>query len=376
MTNLKQTLLLYIQSSPYCYEHKDWEAMSEEELLNYLDAGVDDCETRRDGHTYKMVKIDSYDDALKYVDYASDWCIVESSGAFDEHTKGGNQFYFFERDDMRRYHRKTFGDGYPYDNYGLSLIALCVDKRGNIVSITSRWNYEENYDHYFDRQGLEEVINARLDDILPKREIGISTILHISDTHGRHRELTNLSYADVIVHSGDFTRNGSEEEAYDFMNWLCDLPHPHKIFIAGNHDDCMYGCESIEGLPEEVHYLHNRSVVIGGLKFHGISLFNDDICDGTMRRNISRIPLDTDILVTHQPSYSICDLADYGKGLEHRGDHELKAKVETMQLMYHLFGHEHDAYGTAKHHDTVFSNAALADINYNLVNKPKLFELK
>ena len=29
-------------------------------------------------------------------------------------------------------------------------------------------------------------------------------ILHISDTHGRHEELTNLPNADIVVHSGDF----------------------------------------------------------------------------------------------------------------------------------------------------------------------------
>ena len=35
--------------------------------------------------------------------------------------------------------------------------------------------------------------------------------------------------------------NGSEQEAIDFMNWFCDLPYPHKIFICGNHDACLYG---------------------------------------------------------------------------------------------------------------------------------------
>ena len=70
-------------------------------------------------------------------------------------------------------------------------------------------------------------------------------ILHISDTHGKHHELPLLPDADIIVHSGDFTFAGSEAEAYDFINWFCDLPYQHKIFIAGNHDMCMYGAESI-----------------------------------------------------------------------------------------------------------------------------------
>ena len=35
-------------------------------------------------------------------------------------------------------------------------------------------------------------------------------IIHISDTHNMHRQLTNLPEGDVIVHSGDFTMMGTE----------------------------------------------------------------------------------------------------------------------------------------------------------------------
>ena len=38
-------------------------------------------------------------------------------------------------------------------------------------------------------------------------------ILHLSDTHGCHRRLRDLPEADVVIHSGDFTMNGSEAEA-------------------------------------------------------------------------------------------------------------------------------------------------------------------
>ena len=55
------------------------------------------------------------------------------------------------------------------------------------------------------------------------------TILHISDTHGLHNQLTDLPAADVIVHSGDFTLSGSEKEAIEFMQWFSDLPYKHKV---------------------------------------------------------------------------------------------------------------------------------------------------
>lgn len=49
-------------------------------------------------------------------------------------------------------------------------------------------------------------------------------ILHLSDTRGCHHRLKDLPEADVVVHSGDFTMTGTEQEAIDFLNWFCDLP--------------------------------------------------------------------------------------------------------------------------------------------------------
>jgi Icc-related predicted phosphoesterase len=88
-----------------------------------------------------------------------------------------------------------------------------------------------------------------------------------------------------------------------------------------------------------------------------------------------QIPDDIDILITHQPPYSICDLADYGNGLEHRGNRELATRIDQLHLKYHLFGHEHDTNGVVKQNGTVFSNAAVLDNEYNLIRKPRLFSL-
>ena len=38
-------------------------------------------------------------------------------------------------------------------------------------------------------------------------------ILLLSDTHGKHRELTDMPPADILVHSGDFTLSGGDMEA-------------------------------------------------------------------------------------------------------------------------------------------------------------------
>lgn len=200
-------------------------------------------------------------------------------------------------------------------------------------------------------------------------------ILHLSDTHGQHKNLKSLPEADVIVHSGDFTFAGSEEEAYDFMNWFCNLPYKHKIFIAGNHDMCMYGADHIDGLSRNVHYLYNNSVVIDGIKFYGIPMFMEDCMDGNLDVFINNIPDDTDVLITHMPPKGTCDLADYGKGPEHRGNATLAELLKKLHPTCHLFGHEHDAYGKTMKENVVYSNACVVDSRYNLINNPILINL-
>nr|MBD5376315.1 serine/threonine protein phosphatase [Bacteroides sp.] len=190
-------------------------------------------------------------------------------------------------------------------------------------------------------------------------------ILHLSDTHGCHRRLGDLPEADVVVHSGDFTMNGSEAEAIDFMNWLCDLPYAHKIFICGNHDECLYGA-NIDGLDSEVHYLCNSGVEIDGVKFYGVPMFMGDCITDRQSRNYGRIPGDTDVLITHSPAYGILDFDDginYGSG-------ELLARLSALNLKAHLFGHIHAQHGVMEHNGILFSNGAIINADYTNLNSP------
>jgi predicted phosphodiesterase len=60
-------------------------------------------------------------------------------------------------------------------------------------------------------------------------------ITFISDTHGLHDEL-KLKAGTLLIHAGDITEYGTEEEVADFLHWFSKLPFTYKIFIAGNHD--------------------------------------------------------------------------------------------------------------------------------------------
>ncbi|MCD7926944.1 MAG: metallophosphatase domain-containing protein [Bacteroides sp.] len=196
-------------------------------------------------------------------------------------------------------------------------------------------------------------------------------LLHFSDTHSQHCALKPLPDADIVVHSGDFTFAGSEQEAIDFMDWFCNLPHRHKIFIAGNHDVCLLNAQ-VEGLPDNVHFLNNSSITIDGLKIHGTPMFIEYDLSGEDRKCINAIPDDADIVVTHQPPINILDFSDN----IHYGSQLLREKIMKVKPLYHLYGHVHGNYGVIKESDTIFSNAAVLDEEYRLINAPRLFEIK
>ncbi len=192
-------------------------------------------------------------------------------------------------------------------------------------------------------------------------------ILHLSDTHGCHRRLRDLPEADIIVHSGDFCMAGTEDEAIDFMNWFCDLPYTHKIFIAGNHDDCLYGSQ-IEGLDKNTHYLCNSCIEIDGVKFYGVALFMQDCINHQQNANYSKIPTDTDILITHVPPFGILDIDDG----ENYGSEELLTKISSLNLKAHLFGHIHSQFGSENINGTLFSNGSIVDSNYTSPRTPRI----
>ena len=195
-------------------------------------------------------------------------------------------------------------------------------------------------------------------------------IFYISDTHGWHRRMQNLPNTDIIVHSGDFTITGSEEEAIAFLNWFCDLPYKHKIFICGNHDECLYGAD-INGLDDNVHYLCNSGVTIEGIRFYGVPMFLEECVTERQSLYYKRIPTDTNVLISHTPPFGILDFEDN----INYGSEELLDIVNTINPQLHLFGHIHRHNGIIKVGKTTFSNAAIMNQDYTAITKGNLLSL-
>lgn len=199
----------------------------------------------------------------------------------------------------------------------------------------------------------------------------INEILCLSDTHGRHRLLRELPDADMVVHCGDFTEIGTEDEALDFLEWFCDLPYRHKIFTLGNHDECLFGAD-IEGLDSNVHFLCNTGIEIEGVKFYAVPFFIEGFGDSPA----DKIPHGTDMVIMHQPPYGILDkTCESGYGEVLMGSESLMSRIAQVKPGLCVFGHVHQRYGISEQDGTVFVNASILKEDGGL-NMPILLDMK
>ena len=107
---------------------------------------------------YKIVNIDSFDEASKYGEY-TDWCVTHYDDMYDSYTHNGlGRFYFCLKDGFENVPREK-GEGCPLDEYGLSMIAVSVDEDGSCNTITCRWNHDNGGgDNIMTPQELSEII--------------------------------------------------------------------------------------------------------------------------------------------------------------------------------------------------------------------------
>ena len=204
-------------------------------------------------------------------------------------------------------------------------------------------------------------------------------IVLIADTHNRHRELT-LPDGDVLVHAGDMTTGGTLEEVEEFNSYLGELPHRHKIVIAGNHDFCFeLEPEPAVALLSNATYLQDEATTVEGIVFFGSPWqprffnFAFNLTRGPeIREKWDLIPEDVDILVTHGPPRGFGDQTVYA---EEVGCRDLLAAVERVKPHVHVFGHIHEGAGIYSNGRTKFINASCCDRAFEPVNPPIVLEV-
>ena len=222
-------------------------------------------------------------------------------------------------------------------------------------------------------------------------------IVCISDLHGHYPKLEG---GDLLIVAGDLTARDTLREHDDFVEWVDNQKYKKKIFIAGNHDNCLIGSQNCPDWPFEppVTYLCDSETEFEGLKIWGspwtksfkgmnprYKAFTLD-SEQELEEKWKMIPEDTDILITHSPPYGIfdevtrdvCIEGHQCDKVEHVGSHSLLYYSQMHQPKLHVFGHIHESYGMQRPNlgfidldgYPIYVNASHVNVRYQPVNKP------
>ena len=97
------------------------------------------------GSNYKIVPINSFEEAQQYYKYTnpkSRWCLTYTYNMYDSYTRDGiNQIYFCLMDGFESI-KPIVGENAPLDEYGLSMLSIIVNEKGELAYCTTRWNHD------------------------------------------------------------------------------------------------------------------------------------------------------------------------------------------------------------------------------------------
>ena len=185
---------------------------------------------------------------------------------------------------------------------------------------------------------------SRLSRITRHRPETTLKVICLSDTHNNKPKVPD---GDLLIHAGDLSQSGSLEEVQEAIDWLQSLSHAHKVVVAGNHDLVLDSDGRSRIRWGKITYLQDQSQRINFANGRALTIFGSPWTSlpGTWAFQYPRaydkwtgkVPLETDILVTHVPPKFHLDA-----GL---GDENLLREMTRIKPQMHIFGHIHVGRG-------------------------------
>ena len=128
---------------------------------------------------YEVVLIPDYKASSEYHRY-NEWCLTSMPKMFDTYTQNGvNSLYFLLKRGFESVPREQ-GEGHPFDEYGISMIAVTIEPEGYLHTCTVRWNHDIpsgfDADHIMDAEKLSGIVGFNVFDKCKPSEKGIKLL--------------------------------------------------------------------------------------------------------------------------------------------------------------------------------------------------------
>ncbi len=183
--------------------------------------------------SYSIVKINNFKEASEYGMYTS-WCVTHSKEAFNSYTSNGIcVFYFCLKDGFESIPEKI-GENCPLDEYGLSMIAVCVDENGKCNSITCRWNDKNGGNgNIMSTEELSRLLGVNFYEVFKPSTL-FKEKLEKALSLAKKGDLSGFDYI------GDFDKNGLAivelNDKFNFVDTNCKLVSQKWFNDIGNFD--------------------------------------------------------------------------------------------------------------------------------------------
>ena len=141
---------------------------------------------------YTIIHIPDFEKAKVFAPYC-DWCICQSGFDYDTYTLNGETFYFCLKEGFEKTAKRA-GNNYPYDDYGVSMLAISVAPDGQLANCTNRWNV--------DRIGNPNLTVQEVCQIVGRDFYEVFKPLKNSIKHSPRQHIVFLTGAGVSAESG------------------------------------------------------------------------------------------------------------------------------------------------------------------------------
>ncbi len=195
-----------------------------------------------------------------------------------------------------------------------------------------------------------------------------------------HGARPKLEGGDLLIVTGDLTAKDNPEEYADFCQFIYEADYKKKIVVAGNHDNFLQNIPEFFQVTGAADYLCDSGIEFQGFKIWGSPWtttfpgINPKACaftvenDAELVKKWCLIPQDTDILITHSPSFGNLDITKRGESV---GSLFLWMTCLMIRPKIHVFSHVHESYGNVVHYNGIrLVNCSIMNERYQPVNAP------
>ena len=255
--------------------------------------------------SYSIVKINNFEEASEYGKYTP-WCVAHDDKAFNDYTNNGICVFYFCLKDGFENIKEKIGEGCPLDEYGLSMIAVCVDENGECKTITCRWNHNNGgNDNVMSTEELSRLLGVNFYEVFKPSTV-FKEKLEKALSLAKKGDLSGFD--DYI---GDF-ENGFAivvlNKKYNLIDTNCNLLSKQWFDYIDNFNE--YGFAKVM-LNKKCNLIDTNGNLLSKQWFDYISDFENGFAKVMLNNKYNLIDVNCN-LISQQWFYIVSDFNEYG----------------------------------------------------------------